>query len=231
MLGNNLKEGNDFKNAVHSSSIIQLNNPSSSNYVIQIPKGEDKNYMIPVKVDGGTTYELSFWISGDKLTTQDGKLNGVVDLSTKNNNNIESCINFRHNSNPVTKNIDGKQWSKKKIVFNTPQNMPNTVDLHFGVSNTIRYIADPILNKVVNNMKGFKVTNDLVSSYILNKSNLSGNDIIENVKNKNILKSSSSLKFGNNVNGVNILGKELTTKINPNDFKKSDSNYIGIFTL
>ena len=147
LLGNNLKEGNDLKNAVYqySGPITQLNNPSNSKYVIQIPKGIKNTYMIPVKVEGGTTYELSFWVCGDRLTTQDGKLNGVVDLATKNNKNIDSCINFRHNSTPVTKNISGKQWSKKNIVFNTPQNMPNAVELYFGVSNNIRYIADPCI--------------------------------------------------------------------------------------
>ena len=233
LLGKHLLSGNDLKNAVYqySSPITQLNNPSSSKYVIQIPKGIKNTYMIPVKVEGGTTYELSFWVSGDKLTTQDGKLNGVVDLSTKNKKNIDSCINFRHNSSAVTKSVDGKQWSKKNIVFNTPQNMPHAVELHFSVSNTIRYIADPVLNKVVNNMKGFKVTNGLVSSYILNKSNLSGNDIIENVKNQSALIPSNSLKFGTTSNGVNILGKELTSQITPSDFKKSDANNIGIFTF
>ena len=232
ILGNNVEQGHDIKGAQYNynNSITQVKNPTSSKYVISIPNGIKNTYTIPVQLKEGTSYEINCWVCGDNLTTNDGKLNGVIDLSTKNKNNSNSCINFRHNSSPESRTVNGKKWFKKIILFNTPLHLSGSVNIHLGYSNSKRDIAGLTLNKVVNNMKGFKETSGLISSFIFNKNNVLGNDIKDNVKSNNVLSTNSSLRFGNE-DGVNILSKTLSGIINPNEYKKSDSNNIDVFTF
>ena len=225
-----LKNGNDIKNAQYnySNPIIPMKNPTNIKYVIHTPSDKNKLYMIPVNVEKGNSYKLSFWINGNNLE-RNGKLNGVVDLSFKDKNKKFMCVNFRYMIDNQTKMVNNQTWKRINILFNVPQNIINPLELYFGYSNQERNITDISLVKVVNNMKGFKITNGLISAYLFNKDNILGSEVKDNVGSKSIV-SSSTFKFGTD-DSVNILGKQLKTKINPNHFKNQDSTDIDTFTF
>ena len=229
IVGGELTNGKDVKGAKHNfnNTVVPMKNPTPSNYVINIPGGLDKKYMIPVQVEKGQTYEISFWINGSNVTSGDNKLNGVIDFATRKGKQT-SCVNFRHNTTPQKKTVDGNKWEYKKVLLNAPH---DNLEIYLGYHNKEeRNITGLNMNKVINNMPGFKVTSGLISSYTFNQNSLFGNEIKNNVGSLH-LKSNSSIKFADKEKGVNTLGKTFSAFIEPEKFKKTGSTSIDSFTF
>ena len=86
------------------------------------------------------------------------------------------------------------------ILFNVPQNIINYLNYILVIQIEKKYYGYFFI-KVVNNMKGFKITNGLISAYLFNKDNILGSEVKDNVGSKSIV--SIVLKFGTD-DSVNI---------------------------
>ena len=163
---NNGKNTNNFINQNGYNKIIEMKNPTSSNYVLEQRKSENTFYEISLESQINSAYLLYFWI----------KLDNNTDIQLFN---IEKYINIRipgkdfQNYLPskiytIIKNInynDNEKWYLFKIQFNTNNNILDKIYITFSLNhNNICYLTGISLYRVLNDAKNF-IFNDKLICY------------------------------------------------------------------
>ena len=163
---NNGKNTNNFINQNGYNKIIEMKNPTSSNYVLEQRKSENTFYELSLESQINSAYLLYFWI----------KLDNSTDIQSFN---IEKYINIRipgkdfQNYLPnkiytIIKNInynESEKWYLFKVQFNTNNNILDKIYITFSLNSTNQcYLTGISLYRVLNDAKNF-IFNDKLICY------------------------------------------------------------------